>query len=419
MTDLHNKIEALKSVPAPSEKRISIQITTSSQRHIRGGHPWLFEKSITKQGREGAPGDLAVIYDRNNKFLAVGLYDPLSLIRVRILQQRKSAEINRSWFHARIKECVDFRKPLEDSGNTDGYRIAHGENDGLPGLIIDRYAGTAVVKIYTPAWIPHLTDVISALLEIIPLERIVLRMNRITKSEKKFLYGLSDGQVIFGPPLEGPVIFRENGILFEADPVNGQKTGFFLDQRENRERVEKLANGKSVLNVFSYTGGFSLYASRGGAKSVTSVDISKPAIEAGKRNFELNKGDERIANTPQEYVAEDAFKAMERMRQEKRIFDMVIIDPPALAKKEEEVAGALAAYARLVKLGLSILRRGGLLVTASCSSRVKTSDFYSTVFRTADYSERQLQEIERSQHPLDHPIGFPEGAYLKCLISKA
>ncbi|MDH5542779.1 MAG: class I SAM-dependent rRNA methyltransferase [Nitrospinota bacterium] len=418
MTEEPIHIEALKSVPPPSEKRISIQVTASAQRHVRSGHPWLFENSITKQGREGAPGDLAVIYDRNNKFLAVGLYDPLSLIRVRILQHRKSADINLAWYLAKLCEAAEIRKPLS-AGNTDGYRLAHGENDSLPGLIIDRYAETAVVKIYTPSWVPHLSDVVSALIEVIPVRRVVLRMNRITKNEKKYLYGLADGGVVYGPPLEGPVVFRENGILFESDPVNGQKTGFFLDQRENRERVEKLAKDKTVLNVFSYTGGFSLYASRGGAKSVTSVDVSKPAIEAGKRNFELNKGDDRIARTPQEYIAEDAFKAMERMRNEKRFFDMVIIDPPALAKSEGEVAGALIAYARLVKLGLSLLRRGGVLVMASCSSRVKGSEFYQTVFKTAANSERPLEEIERTQHPVDHPIGFPEGAYLKCLFAVA
>ena len=411
------KIPALRSVPRPSEKRVAIHVTSAGQRQVRRGHPWLFDQSITKQSHDGKPGDLAVIYDRNRKFLAVGIYDPFSPIRVRILQCRKTAEINRDWYAAKFREAAEIRKSLPKNG-TDGYRLIHGENDGLPGLVADRYADTLVVKIYTAAWVVHLADVVPALLEVLPSARVVLRMNRLSRMEPDSLYGLENGRVLFGPPLDGPVVFRENGLFFEADPVKGQKTGFFLDQRENRTRVEKIAGGKDVLNVFSYTGGFSLYAARGGASSVTDVDISKPAIAASARNFKLNFNDKRIADCPHQCITADAFKTMARLCREGKRYDLVIIDPPNFAKNREEISGALNAYSRLVKLGLGLLRQGGVFVMSSCSSRIGADEFFRLVFESAAEAGRPLEELERSQHAIDHPIGFPEGAYLKCLFAR-
>jgi len=294
--------------------------------------------------------------------------------------------------------------------------VVSGENDGLPGLVIDRYADTLVIKIYTPAWIPHLHDITAALLEVLPLQRIILRMNKLTQAQTALLFGLQNGDIIYGDKLDGVVIFRENNILFEADPIRGQKTGFFLDQRDNRARVEKISKGKDVLNIFSYTGGFSLYAARGGAASVTSLDISKPAIAGSVRNFALNEADTLMANCQHHYIAEDAFKAMESLIESRKQFGVVIIDPPSFAKKADEIAGALRAYSRLVKLGLKLLNKNGTLVMASCSSRVKANDFFSMVFETAKSANYSLKELERSTHAVDHPIGFPEGAYLKCLF---
>jgi len=411
-------LPVLKNVPNASDKRMAVSVTAPAQRLIRSGHPWLFENSITKMSHEGNSGDLAVIFDKNRKFLAVGIYDPFSPIRVRILQKGKGATINRDWFVAKLQEMMKLREPLQGT-KTDGYRVVSGENDGLPGLVVDRYAETLVVKIYSASWIVHLNDFVSALLEVLPLKRVVLRMNRITQERPKLLHGLKNADVLYGPELDGIVVFQENGVFFESDPIHGQKTGFFLDQRENRARVERISYGKDVLNVFSYTGGFSLYAARGRAKSVTSLDISKPAIEGSVRNFELNSSDDIIAKCPHSYIADDAFKAMKRLASEGKMYDVVIIDPPSFAKKQEEIEGALNAYSKLVKLGLGILRRGGTLVMASCSSRVKADDFFKMIYTTADNCRRKLIEIERSEHAIDHPIGFPEGAYLKCLFAKA
>ncbi|MEE8483775.1 MAG: class I SAM-dependent rRNA methyltransferase [Nitrospinota bacterium] len=414
---------------------MAIHITPDAQRQIRGGHPWLFDQAIKKQSHNGGPGDLAVIYDRNNNFLAIGIYDPFSPIRVRVLQNKKPAEINIGWFAAKIRAAAEIRNFLSSSaafegGGTNGYRLVHGENDGLPGLVIDRYANSFVVKIYTAAWVVHLADVVAALLEVVSqVERVVLRINRLGCERPEHLHGLENGRVIFGPPfnkagVDGAVVFKENGLLFEVDPVKGQKTGFFLDQRENRARVEKISGGKDVLDVFSYCGAFSLYAARGGAKSVTGIDISKIAIVASKRNFGLNSGasgitGERIAACRQIYITGDAFKEMEKLRRDGKSYDLVIVDPPPFAKKKGEVKGAIKAYSKLTRLALGVLRRGGVLVACSCSSRVTAEEFFRAVFESARGVNRNLKEIERSQHAVDHPIGFPEGAYLKCLIANA
>ena len=410
-----NNLPLLAELPQISTKRIAVNVNAPAQRLLRSQHPWLFESSITKISHDGKSGDLAVIFDNKKKFLAIGIYDPASPIRVRILAAGKSATINRDWFLHKISEAHKKRSSLF-TPETNGYRVVSGENDGLPGLVIDRYADTLVIKIYTPAWIPHLHDVAMALLEVLPLQRIILRMNKLTQAQTALLHGLNNAVVIYGDKLDGIVVFKENNILFEADPIRGQKTGFFLDQRDNRARVEKISRGKDVLNVFSYTGGFSLYAARGGATAVTSLDISKPAIAGSVRNFNLNSDDAVITNCPHDYITEDAFKAMESLAVAGKRFGVVIIDPPSFAKKADEIAGALRAYSKLVKLGLNLLKQNGTLVMASCSSRVKADDFFSMVFETAKSANYSLKELERSAHAIDHPIGFPEGAYLKCLF---
>jgi 23S rRNA (cytosine1962-C5)-methyltransferase len=209
------------------------------------------------------------------------------------------------------------------------------------------------------------------------------------------------------------ILFRENGLTFEADPIHGQKTGFFLDQRDNRARVETLSKNKSVLNLFSYTGGFSVYAARGGAREVVSVDVSALALGAALRNMVHNK-----LTVPHETIAEDAFEVLTRMESQQRLFDVVILDPPTFAQSEKQTDGALSAYRKLTRLGLTVLRKGGTLVQASCSSRVDADSFFASVHQSAQEAGRKLTEIARTGHALDHPIGFKEGAYLKCLFAK-
>ena len=404
---------ALSQLPSASEKRIALRVTPPAERALRHGHPWIFDQSITEQSHHGMPGELAVIFDNKRRFLAIGLYDPSSSIRVRILQVRQPATINTDWFQGKIDTADRVRAPLKKQ-NTDGYRLVHGENDGLPGLVIDRYADTLVLKLYTLAWIPHLKDFCDALAQVNPATHLILRLNRSLQKQTNLLHGLSDGMTLTLQTPPNPILFKENGLIFESDPINGQKTGFFLDQRDNRARVEKLSKGKSVLNVFAYTGGFSVYAARGGAKEVVSVDVSAPALEGAVRNMAHNK-----LTVPHETIAEDAFEVLARMATQKRLFNIVIIDPPMFAQSESQIEAALSAYRKLTRLGLGVLRRDGTLVQASCSSRVDNDSFFESIHKSAKEAGRTLTEIERTGHALDHPIGFKEGAYLKCLFARA
>lgn len=247
----------------------------------------------------------------------------------------------------------------------------------------------------------------------------MLRLSRQLAAQPDYLYGLSDGTVLAGEPITGPVLFEENGLRFEADVRQGQKTGFFLDQRDNRARVEKLAAGRRTLNVFAYTGGFSLYAARAGAPDILSVDASAPALEAAQRNFALNAHLATVAAARHKVLTADAFAALAGLRQRGQRFDLVIVDPPALAHRAEDAHRALRVYGHLAALALSVTAPGGVLVMSSCSSRVAAPSFFATVNRVARHKGRPLQELERTGHPIDHPIGFPEGAYLKCLFAVA
>ena len=411
-------IPELSQLPTPSAQRIALRISTPGERALKQGHPWVFDQSITEQSREGNPGDLAVIFDDKRRFLAVGLYDPTSTIRVRILQKGKPATIDANWFEEKIKTAVAIRKPLSKR-DINGYRLIHGENDGLPGLVIDRYADTLVLKLYTPAWVPHLKDIISALEKTQTFSHLILRLNRSLNKQTEHLHGLTDGLTLTSQTPEGLILFKENGITFECDPINGQKTGFFLDQRENRERVRTLSKGKSVLNVFSYTGGFSLYAADGGATEVVSVDFSTPATQAALRNIQHNQHRANIRNAKFETLDQDAFEALAQMKSQNRQFDVVILDPPMFAQNQSQIETALHAYRRLTHFGLSVLKRGGILVQASCSSRVSADDFFNAIHQAAQEAGRPLKEIERTGHAIDHPTTYKEGAYLKCLFANA
>lgn len=411
-------LDPLTAVPPPAERRLALRVTPAAQRALRQGHPWLFDQAITAQSGEGRPGDLAVIFDAHRRFLAIGLYDPTSPLRVRVLHHGAPTAIDRSWLSGKLAGAIAWRSTLPENGTT-GYRLVHGENDGLPGLVIDRYASTLVAKIYSLAWIPRLGELRAALDDVFPAACLVLRLSRDLLRRPEYLYGLEDGTVLAGPPPEGPVSFLENGLRFEADVLRGQKTGFFLDQRDNRARVERLSAGQEVLNVFAYSGGFSLYAARGGAPEVVSLDSSAPALAAAERNFALNLDLPAVAAAHHTSLAADAFLALADLRRGGRTFDLLIVDPPAFAKREGEVSAALNAYERLTALALGVLRPGGTLVMASCSSRVPAAAFFDAVNAAAQRAGRPLRESERTGHPIDHPVLFPEGAYLKCLFARA
>ena len=403
----------LSHLPSPAARRIAVHLKPAAERAVKQGHPWVFDQAIVRQSHEGQAGDLAVVYDQKNRFLAVGLYDPASPIRIKVLQARRPAEINADWFRERLQAAAKLREPLHDS-DTNGYRLVHGENDGLPALVVDRYDTTLVIKLYSAAWLPHLRAVLAALEQVIYAERWVLRLSRTVGRP----FGLQDGTILKGPPLNAPVVFQENGLLFTADVLHGHKTGFFFDQRENRVLAGRLAKGRTVLDVFAYVGAFAIYCAHGGANHITSVDSSAPALAAAKQLYALNLRQGRIPQVPFETLTGDAFTLLKDMARQRRQFDMVIIDPPSFASSESDVPGALRAYRQLAELGAQLLAPGGVFVMASCSSRVSEQQFFETILPAAAAHRPYLNEIARTYHALDHPIGFAEGAYLKCWFAR-
>lgn len=402
--------------PAPA--RLRLRVTATAESILRSGHPWLFADSIREQNRAGELGELAAIYDRKDKFLAVGLFDPDSPIRVRILHAGKPRTIDLDWWRAQLAQALDLRRNLFD-GRTTGYRCINGESDGWPGLVMDRYDTTLVLKLYTAAWLPRLEEIVGLIADSswsggTPLKpQIVLRLSRNIQEIAKARFNRSDGQMLQGSMPAAPVIFLETGLRFEADVLRGQKTGFFLDQRENRRRVETLAHGRAVLNAFSFSGGFSLYAARGGARSVTDLDLSAHALTSAKRNFQLNAADPAVARCRHETIQADTFEWLEKNPARK--FDLVILDPPSLARREPERPGAIRAYGRLAGLGIQALNRGGILLAASCSAHVTAEEFFEVVRQTAAKSGRKVSELQTTRHAPDHPAKFKEAEYLKAI----
>ncbi|MGP0629854.1 class I SAM-dependent rRNA methyltransferase [Nitrospina sp. 32_T5] len=390
--------------------KIKIKVSKTVQKRILSGDPWVRFYQMKDRRVSGAAGDLGVVYDSANKFLAVGLFDPYSDIRLRILQTRKPVIIDRDFFMERLRAAAALRGGLE-AEDTTGYRLVNGENDALPGLVVDRYAGTQIVKVYTSAWLPHLPILVALLTEEFGAERLILRLSRHV--QKVDAGGYHDGQVLAGVPVEGPVEFLENGLRFTADVVAGQKTGFFLDQRDNRQEVRRRASGKTVLNVFSYTGGFSVYALAGECESVTELEISRPALDAARANTVLNFGEEAASSGRFSQIQGDAFEALERLNAEGTTFDLVILDPPAFAKSKKDKPNAIRAYQRLVRLGARVTSKGGTLFSASCSGPVAADEFYRAVEQGLKAGNRTPAKMLKTGHALDHPVTFREGAYLK------
>lgn len=404
----------LDHLPNPDKRNIAVYVKPAAERAIRDGHPWVFDNSIRETSKSGDAGDIAVLFDQKGRFMAAGMYDPASPIRVRLFIHGDTGKIGYEMFKQRLEAALLRRAPLADAKTT-GYRLVYGEGDYLPGLIIDHYAETLVLKIYTSAWFAHLRELVQALNELLPDMRLVLRLSRYLQRENT--YGLNDGQILQGLGIYDPIQFYENSLLFQADVIDGHKTGFFFDQRDNRQRVRNLAKGKHVLDVFSYNGGFSVSAAAGSAKSVTSLDISAPALHDAQANMTLNHA--KVSKCEHHTIQADAFDGLADLASKNKQYDLVIVDPPSFAKSQNDIDKALAAYTRLIQLALHVTAPEGKLMMASCSSRISSDAFYKVVHNTAIRAGRPLQELERSQHALDHPTRetFPEGEYLKALFA--
>ncbi len=389
---------------------IKIKISKTLQSKIRKGYPWVFKYQVQNQIPEGKQENLAVVYDHQNHFLAMGLWDPHSDLCFRVLNLGKPKEISDSFFLERLQSAMMIRKELESQGTT-GYRIINGENDQFPGLVLDRYEDTLVLKLYTSSWFPFLEKLCEIFQKEFTCQQVVLRLARNVSKDvgSKSIY--RDGQVLYGQENSGWVQFKENGLKFTADVIEGQKTGFFLDQRDNRLKVMKMAKGLSVLNVFSYSGGFSVYALAGGCSSVMEVDCNPIALETSLRNLKLNFPEKQIVGKNFTQREGDAFQILAQLKSEKYFFDLVILDPPAFARKKKHKTQALEAYTALAKAGAKLT--SGALFAASCSSHVSSKEFYDAVYRGIRSTGKRLEEINRTGHAQDHPAIFSEALYLK------
>lgn len=399
-------------LPDVSERRVAVRASAAAVRQIRRGHPWLWSGSVQSTSHDGAVGDLAVLFDRNRKFVAIGLWDPTSPIVMRVLHRGDPALIDSDFLARAIDRSIAIRAPLLDDSTTTGYRLVHGENDQLGGLVVDQYGKALVVKIDTAAWLPYLNHVASALLEAVSVDRVVLKASR--SADAGLPGSVRRNPTVYGDESDRYARFVENGLQFDADLFQGQKTGHFLDQRDNRSMVASLAVGGTLLDVFCNTGGFGVHAGAAGATHVHSVDSSPYAIEATAHHLNLNV-DPRLVQTSS--TIGDAFDVLAALARSKQRFDTVIVDPPSFASKARSVPSALAAYRRLTTLALKVLKSGGWLVQASCSSRIDAELFAKTVEAeiAVGYS---ISELWRTGHPLDHPIGFAEGSYLKAVFCR-
>jgi len=387
-------------------KRLAVKLSNTAERLVKQGHPWVFSDSITKINKEGITGDLVILFDiKNNQPYALGLYDADSPIRIKIISFGK-ATIDMTFFKSAIEKALEIRQPLLKT-KTNSYRLIFGENDGFPSFIADVYDKVLVIKLYSSIWFPYFDMIYPQLLKVSKANVLVLRLSR--NLLKNTSHGFHDGMIIHGVLNNETVPFIEYGVHFSANVIKGHKTGYFLDHRHNRRRVGQLAKNKAVLDVFSYAGGFSVHALVGGAKEVTSLDVSAQALQLAQENAKRNshKGIHRI-------IEGDAFEKMQLLIHQKKTFDLVIVDPPSFAKRASEVEVALKSYKRLARLALQLVSKKGILLMASCSSRVSVHQFFETVEGVLFASKRSWKQLDQTFHDIDHPVSFPEGAYLKC-----
>ncbi|GAA4241033.1 23S rRNA (cytosine(2499)-C(5))-methyltransferase [Winogradskyella damuponensis] len=389
-------------------KNLAVKLNAKGEQFVVKGHPWVFSNSIVKINDDAKTGDLAIIFSKNkNKVVGFGLYDANSPIRIKIIHNAETkVKIDAAFFQHKIELAFEKRLELLQT-NTNSYRLLFGENDGFPGLIADVYDTVLVVKLYSEIWLPYLEPILKSLQQISKAETVVMRLSRSLQNSTN--HSLKDGEVIYGTLDNEVVEFVEHDVKFSANVIKGHKTGYFLDHRDNRRRVGEMSKGKSVLDVFSYAGGFSVHALAKGATEVTSLDISKQALDMARENGKLN------AYTGQhKTISGDAFIEMKALIQKGKTYDVVVIDPPSFAKQQSEIDLAKKKYAQLAELGEKLTAKNGLLVLASCSSRVLAQAFFDLNSQVLNSKSRLFETELKTKHDIDHPIAFPEGAYLKC-----
>ena len=379
-----------------------LTLKKGKERSLERRHPWVFSGAFV-----GIPqlkeGQLVKIQNSKKEILGIGFFHHGS-ITVKVLSFKDIDNVN-DLIAEKLNKALSYREEFLDQSHTNCYRLVFGEGDGLPGLMIDRYDKTAVIQVHHNGWIPFLEQIAEILTSCVYLETVVSK-----PSEKLKNHGLEPFSYLKGSKQDQNVI--ENGNAFIIDWEKGQKTGFFIDQRENRKRLGELSRGKSVLNTFSYTGGFSIYALKNGATKAVSVDLSQSAVDLANKNAELNGVEKR-----HEGVAADVF---DYLKSEGEKYDVVILDPPAFSKNKRTVHNAVQAYKRLNLLAMKKIKKGGILFSFSCSQHVNPKLFEDTIRAAAIEAKREVILMEKLGQPLDHPINmfYPEGEYLKGLVLK-
>lgn len=389
---------------------ITIKLKRGKEESLLRRHPWVFSGAIhSAQGGEPQEGDLVEVVSSEGQFLGIG-HCGIGSIAVRILTFDQQ-EVDQLWWNNRIKEALELRKTLslKNNAQTTCYRLVHGEGDSLPGLVIDIYSSTAVMQAHTVGMYLNREAVVTALKEafgdsltaIYDKSSGTLPFNSDIETIDSYLYGGSSNEVV-----------KENGHSFHANWEDGQKTGFFLDQRDNRQLIAHYAKGRTVLNTFCYTGGFSVYALAGGATEVDSVDSSAKAIALTDKNIALNFAD----SSSHRSFASDTMDFIRDMPDGK--YDLVILDPPAYAKHQKALHNALQGYKRLNARAMEKMPKGSILFTFSCSQAVSREQFRMAVFSAAAIAGRRVRILHQLTQPADHPVNIyhPEGEYLKGLV---
>lgn len=395
---------------------VRLELARGLARHIRAGHPWVFRKGL-EQAPRIPPGSVVDLVE-GGRFVARGYYDPHSSIAVRVLTREEATRIDAAFFRARIADAWRLRQSVVDLTDTDSFRLIHGEGDGLPGVVVDLYAGFAVLKLYSAGLTPYRPLVVEALKGAVPDLRGVLGRDEVGRDDAEGDdSSTGSARVLFGQEPPELIPIRERGARFLVDARRGQKTGFFLDQRENRHLIRRLSRDREVLNCFCFTGGFSVNAALGGARSVFSVDQDQDAVALARENFKQNG----VTPEAHDFLAADVFELLASFKAEGRTFDLVILDPPAFAKSQRAVQAAIDGYASLNRQALAVLKPGGLLATASCSARVSPEAFFGAVKEAAYKAGIDMQLVEERHQPPDHPIRlqFPEGRYLKFYVLRS
>ncbi|MCJ2376642.1 class I SAM-dependent methyltransferase [Vibrio sp. ZSDZ34] len=390
----------------------AIHLVKGRDKSLRRKHPWIFSRGISKVEGQPQLGETVDVFSHNGEWLAKAAYSPNSQIRARVWSFTKQ-KIDKNFFAKRIKQAQMLREEIISRDGLTGYRLIAAESDGLPGVTIDCYKNYLVCQLLSAGAEYQKDTLVSALVECFPDANIYERSDvSIRKKE-----GLQERMgVLHGEAPTEPVVIEENGVKISVDITNGHKTGFYLDQRDSRQQAMKYVENKEVLNCFSYTGAFGLYALKGGAKRVINADVSQPALDIARENAELNGFDKKKAV----FLNADVFKLLREYRDQKTKFDVVIMDPPKFAESKAQLNGACRGYKDINMLAMQILKPGGTLLTYSCSGLMDQNLFQKIIADAALDSGRSVKFVERFEQAADHPTdtAYPEGFYLKGFACK-